>query len=807
MSNLFNKSNIPRNIHESKQMSQKNYLNNKDDMKPNTIIITKGKRKLVTKNDNNINNIKIDYKEQTTQKINSSKKTKNTFRDSNHTNKKNEINPRTVVIHKSTKKSLHKSNSLLKNGLNSNNGNNYLKDENNEVNTYLKNKSVSKNHKKKNDFLKASINLNALDFGQEANEIEKNQVNKLIDNPSSNNRKELFKINEEENNSEFNLKIKLKKKERKEKEEETKKNPSLKKNEQNNSNPNDNKSYKRSNTKKQTFKSTSPFIKEKNLFKFEKKNTLHFSSNELLSFTNFLGDVLITKSSVINNSANNIVIPMLNKQKENNCFLNVIIQILAHLPNFKNDFFFQESSEKYINSKPVNEVYYLIKSYESQQLKYKDNKDNIIKPILSVNYLRTSLNEVYGRYHKGESGDPMETMNSIFDLIHEVYCKKNRIDATQIISCKCAAHKHFFLQLADIQLCPNCNSKKVQLYDKDCFMYNLFIKDITNKLHGKSFNSFKSKLFQKVKEFNKTFEDKKKPKIPGCNCSEKLMESYLKTTKLMGPISTYLIINITWADEFPSMNEILKAYMLLPMSENIHNLFTFDKAIKNYSNYTFSIKGIILYGIYHYVCALYIKDENRWAVVDDKTIKYIDNYFVLIDSLLRNHLMPVGLIYSKDENDSLSVSTINYMSISKDEYNKLFQFCKDVDKRRGLKTSEIFQSKISFDEDKGDYLNNNLFYTIFDSSNDSKKTQELINSIIIPNDKKEEKKKEEENKINNDNVKDKNTFKGGIFSFTNKFGNNLREEIIDFSAGIPKKDSEIKKDDNSSFDIGNNYEE
>ena len=56
----------------------------------------------------------------------------------------------------------------------------------------------------------------------------------------------------------------------------------------------------------------------------------------------------------------------------------------------------------------------------------------------------------------------------------------------------------------------------------------------------------------------------------------------------------------------------------------------FDKAIKNLVDYTFSIKGIILFGIYHYVCALYIKDENRWAVVDDKTIKYIDKYFEFI---------------------------------------------------------------------------------------------------------------------------------------------------------------------------------
>ena len=79
-------------------------------------------------------------------------------------------------------------------------------------------------------------------------------------------------------------------------------------------------------------------------------------------------------------------------------------------------------------------------------------------------------------------------------------------------------------------------------------MYNIYIKDLMNKLHGKSYNSFKLKLFQKLKEFNETYEENKKNKIPGCTCDERLMEFYQKKIKIMGPISTYLIINITWAE-------------------------------------------------------------------------------------------------------------------------------------------------------------------------------------------------------------------------------------------------------------------
>ena len=501
---------------------------------------------------------------------------------------------------------------------------------------------------------------------------------------------------------------------------------------------------------------------------------------------------------------------MLNKKKENNCFLNVIIQNLSHLENFKNDLSLSENTETFNKSKSINEFADIMKLYESEQIKNKDNKDTKIEPVLSVNNLRNELNQIYHRYKKGESGDPMETMNSIFDLIHEAYCTKKKIDKKEIKMCKCVAHKHFCLKLADIQLCPNCNSKKVQLYDKDCFMYNIYIKDLMNKLHGKSYNSFKLKLFQKLKEFNETYEENKKNKIPGCTCDERLMEFYQKKIKIMGPISTYLIINITWAEEFPSMNEILKTYAMLPVSEKINSLFSFDETIKNLINYTFSIKGIILYGIYHYVCALYIKDENRWAVIDDKTIKYIDKYFNLIDSFLRNHLMPVGLIYSKDENDALSESIINEMSLNKDEYTKLYLFCKDVDKRRGLKTSEIFQSKINFDESKGDYINNNLFFSIFDGQNDSKDTQILINNIKIL-DKKDENKKDLDKNENKKNDKKENKQKdniklSGIFSFNRKSGVDMKGGIIDFGDNN-EKESGNTKEDSDLLDIGNNYED
>ena len=841
------------------QVSNNNKINIDNNMNPNTLLIKKSKKyKLLKNEDTKSNNIKLEKKidkenikenftEQTSKIKNTSKNANMSIRNYTKVAEKIELVPKTLVIQKSKKKleiapvvlkkslNSHDKNNSKKNNINNNFNFNSLKDGNNEINRYLKPKSELKNNKKQNNFLKESINLNLCNFDDEqtANEIEENKENNPLEKSNSKNIKELYKISEEDINNENNQKLNINKNNNSFEEKETEKN--RKNNLYYSANSNlintdviNNRNFKRKNT----YQSQNIFFPEKMRFHFEKKDSLNIvSSKQLIAFKNSIRD--ITKPN-INKNINNIIVPLINRRKENNCFLNVIIQNLTHLQKFKDDLLLQDNENIYTKSKPIFDLYDIIKLYQSEQKKYKKNvkinkeDKNKLEPIITANNLRFSLNQIYNRYHKGESGDPMETMNSIFDLIHEAFCKEKKIDKKEIKNCKCLAHKHFFLKLADIQLCPNCNNKKVQLYDKDCFMYNIYIKEIINKLHSKSFKSFKLKLFQKLKEHSETFEERKK--IPGCNCNEKLMESYIKKTKIMGPINTYLIINITWSEEFPSLCEILKTYTMIPMSEEINNLFTFDEALKSLTYYTFSIKGIILYGLYHYVCAIYIKEGKKWAVIDDKTIKYINNYFNLIDSFLRNHLMPVGIIYSKEENDALTESTINSMSLNKDEYTKLYQFCKDIDNKRGLKTSEIFQSKINFDEEKGDYINNNLFYNIFDKNNDSSKVQELIDNINNKNNEKDIVKTNENDtnknikKLknidnNDDNIEqekekeqNKRIILNGISYFSNKLRNNLEGEVILFREGNNKRIENNKEDKTDNevddfLDIGKNYED
>ena len=794
---------------------------------------------------------------------------------SNDNNRKNDLNPPTEIRPKISEqikqkrnvskkaKDIMKNNNIKKDQVEIKNVSN--KEKNNkeygeeDVNKILRGKSKGKG-KDNHNSLKNSINLDAELPYFEDSKIEKIKVEKILDmnynnqlinnganqmnpqteirrknynnnismfNPKYNNNNEPF-IVKQINNPNENKEIKKEVGSIKNPDSPTgKRSPSKKFTYQsvNKNNTNDDLKPKRASSKKFTFQSTLNLNegKQVSFFNIEKKNTFGISTREL-SLKNSLKDSI--KRINTKKSINDILIPMTNKTKENNCFLNALIQSLFNLDEFRKEILSEDNLYKIKRSKPITEFYELLKSYKIEQQKNKDNKDSLnIEAVLSVNNLREYLNEIYKCYSKSECGDPMETMGFIFDLIHKAF---NRKDSN---NCKCPSHKYFFLFLLENKLCPHCNNKNVQEYNKDCYMFNFFTKDITNKLHGKSFNSYNLKLFQKLKEQNEICDNK--VKITGCNCDDKMISAYEKKIKLMGPSSPYLVINITWAEEFPSMVEILTLFTLIPISESIGNLFTFGENSKN--NDIFYIKSMILYGIYHYVSIIYMNDQKRWGIADDKTIKFIYKYSDLIDFLLRNHLMPVGIIYSKCYQDKIDESSIKSNALNKDDYAKLYNFCKDVDRRRGLKVSDIVLSKGSFNENNENYLNNNYFYNSiinFENPNDAY-NQKIIDQVISNRKNFEEiktkttinkKKNILVNKDNNSNSpikkdeKNKNNFLKGRPIIGNLNSNNLKGGIIFFSNSIngnkdnneePNNDEKTgeTKDDNDFSDFGKNYVE
>ena len=348
-----------------------------------------------------------------------------------------------------------------------------------KVEKKLRDNSISKSgYKKKqreNDFLRCGININ-VDFDLKDNEetkIEQNKDINIINLKNDNNM-----INPENNNNKRNSHMSnnpniLKCNEEKVIKDKTKINESCKINENDIAkqvqrkssskqniyqglNKNPEQKYNRSSVKKHTYQSHAVFNEKITTpFTFERKQTFKNQSiKENSSLRSSIVDSIKKTNSLrksINNSGNSIIIPLLNRTKENNCFLNVIIQVLFQLIEFKNELL-DINKELSNNSRTIKEFYNLLNSYRDEQIKNKDNK-NQIEPVLSVNDFKEHLNNIYKCYRPGEPGDPMETLGYIFDLIHRIYNKRRGINYKKVENCKCPSHKFFLYNFMSILQC------------------------------------------------------------------------------------------------------------------------------------------------------------------------------------------------------------------------------------------------------------------------------------------------------------------------------------------------------------------
>ena len=352
----------------------------------------------------------------------------------------------------------------------------------------------------------------------------------------------------------------------------------------------------------------------------------------------------------------------------NDCFLNAIIQVLFHLEEFKKKFFQLRVSQDPKN--PIYQLNVIIHNYETLS---KLNSNNT----LNASLLRESLHCKFGTYEKGKCGDPMETFSQLLDLIHTQFFQansdknKNSINNNSCQNDLCPSHSNFLLYLKEIKYCPECKTRKKQMYDKDCFMYDVLSCEILSLLKNETFKSYKYSLFKKLKQLSQSFGDHKQ-KLEKCKCKE---INTIKKLYLYNKFSPYLIINITWDTDFPLMGDICKIYGLIPSFDDNKNLFEidFEKGQKNekelFTNYY--LHSMILYGQNHYTCFFYNTIIEKWSFVDDDSKKNFNTYHELINYLIIRRSIPVGIIFY--HSNTFNLEKKDKFKLDEKEFEKLYQ--------------------------------------------------------------------------------------------------------------------------------------
>ena len=394
------------------------------------------------------------------------------------------------------------------------------------------------------------------------------------------------------------------------------------------------------------------------------------------------GQYISQKEKIISNNAKNsnnmkektiinTIIPFQNLTGTNVCYINVIVQILYHSPFFKEELEkIQFGNTEKDKSNPLYQLKQLFLKYKKYQIEEKNEKS-----ILNIQTFRFTLTELFHDVIANQSGDPIDILNILFNVIHLFSIKGKELNDKNSSSYKCEnkciSHKLFPLKIKENLICSNCKKKKTTYYDNNYFIYEIFTFEILNYCDKLECKDFRNKIFDYSKKINSKIDFC--TKINGCKCKTPKIYKELIQYEEYNPI---LIINLTWDRPIPLLTEICKMYTLIPQITRNSNIFIVDKSIiKDYYLY-----GLILYYNNHYINAIYIYEENLWYFCDDLKYRKFNSYKQLIDYLILNHIAPVILFYSiKPYDKEIDKDEVYHTIVYNEKYNK----CMEIDKKNG----------------------------------------------------------------------------------------------------------------------------
>ena len=308
-----------------------------------------------------------------------------------------------------------------------------------------------------------------------------------------------------------------------------------------------------------------------------------------------------------------------------------------------------------------------------------DTKKNITN--LNTKDLRKSLSICSDNQFKLNCiSDPVELLIYILDLI-------NKENSEEI-------HLYFHLKLIEEVRCSNfCPFKSNRKYDKDNFIYQIYVKEIFNYIKNQklNFDNFKENLFMLSyysiqNELNKCEKcNSIKNKILICNNEDGSPK--------------FLLVNCVWNNARPDLHEIIQFLYFISLIEKLDNLFICPSKTENTNYY---LIGIIFYSftLCHYINLIYNLQKNVFTLYNDTGIIEFENMYevyryITIEQIKKNnksYFYPVLLIYGKEniyeENTILVLKRTNKVN-----YELLLTECDKLTKEDKLKEKPLTEEE------------------------------------------------------------------------------------------------------------------
>jgi len=311
---------------------------------------------------------------------------------------------------------------------------------------------------------------------------------------------------------------------------------------------------------------------------------------------------------------------------ENNCFLNVVIQSLWHLEEFKRRFTFAVK-QKHIHQDPCGycslELIFTHYQYSSME----HLPPTALRQTMAILFRPTAQFQLF------QIDDASEAFEAVLTCLHQQLSSRS---PSELHACSqdCIAHSVFGISTVEELSCPGCNKDyrgaSLNLYT--VYSYVAALRAIYEQEPDLNF----SKILKRASEGDFRC-------CPTESCMRVCTVSHILTS-----FPPAFAVNLAWDSPQPTLGEIRTMFKMLSPTLDLSDIFKIPSHLGETAP-KYRLKGMICYYGKHYNAYFYNESRKIWFLFDDETVKPVGKLWEeVVDRCLRGRLQPSIVFFERD---------------------------------------------------------------------------------------------------------------------------------------------------------------
>eukprot|EP01029_Cantina_marsupialis_P002632 TRINITY_DN1247_c0_g1_i1.p1 TRINITY_DN1247_c0_g1~~TRINITY_DN1247_c0_g1_i1.p1 ORF type:complete len:809 (-),score=252.81 TRINITY_DN1247_c0_g1_i1:192-2618(-) len=343
-----------------------------------------------------------------------------------------------------------------------------------------------------------------------------------------------------------------------------------------------------------------------------------------------------------------------NDPGENNCFLNVVVQVLYNLPDFRENFLknVKENHKcKVMSQQKIGQC--VCCSLADVMIGLRRCETGESNSLTSVTSLRKALhrNSKKKLFAPGEMNDAAETYMELMELLHDSFVVDDSV-VDKDGRCPCFIHEYFGMSVRNKAVCDGCRKVRADnAFSEWSFAVNVNIL---------AENRRRNPGFGYEKNIRRTQEQVDSAYCPTCK-SHTEVKKYLQSEEL----TTFTLAPL-WQSNMTNTDEVTRATQSFTHELDLEALYTWMD-ISRPDKLHGVLKGLFCHYGRHYV-AFFVGEtkgkEEKWFIADDVKVNPVGNWQAVKKWMVTSTYQPLLMFYQAVERKAVTKKTekLNYAS-------------------------------------------------------------------------------------------------------------------------------------------------